>query len=337
MQCQEIEPLITFYACQELEGSERAAVEQHLEACAACRLLLEREQRLLAALAAAETTEPSPALLASCRNDLSDALDLIPAEQSSWRRWASAFRLPEWFALHPAWSGAFFLLLGIAVGNIVPGWFRQHVQSGLPSGGSDVVITSAPLPSLDSRSLPVAAGLPITGINWTPGESENPRIEVYLAPEQPRVVQGTLEANEVRRALEYVVTNNQRFDPGLRLDSVELLKSRIDDPEVRGALCRAARNDGNAGVRLKALEAVRGLAQIEEVRAILIDALLNDENRGVRVKSINALRALVEQQNPPADPRLMEVFRDRMQHDSSTYVRLQSAAAMRHLDPRGTY
>jgi len=336
MHCQEIEPLITFYACQELEGDERTAVEQHLESCEACRRLLEREQRLLAAIAAAEPAEPSPALLASCRNDLADALDSIPDEPSRWRRWASAVRLPAWFALHPAWSGVFFLFLGIAVGHIVPSWFRLHLQPGLPSGTSDLIITGSVPPSQNLRALPAAAGLPITGINWTPGESENPRIEVYLAPEQPVVVQGTLEANEVRRALEYVVTNHQRFDPGLRLDSVELLKRRSDDPEVRAALCQAARHDRNPGVRLKALEAVRGMAQAGEVRQILIEALRNDTNPGVRVEAINALRALVEQQNAPRDPELVGIFRDRFEHDPSAYVRLQSAAAMRRLEPRGT-
>lgn len=331
MHCKEIERLIALYACEELEGDARAAVEQHLEGCAACRLLLERERRLLAAVAAAEPEEPSPVLLGSCRNDLSDALDLIPAARPRWRRWASAVRLPRWFALHPAWGGAFFLLLGIAVGHIVPGWLRQHAQPGPASGGSDLTITGSPPGSPD------AGNLAITGINWMPGDSRSPRVELFLAPEQPVVVQGTLDAREVRRALTYVVTNNQRFDPGLRLDSVELLKGRANDPEVRAALCHAARKDQNPGVRLRAVEAVRALGQDEEVRQILIDAMLNDNNRGVRFEAINALRALVEQQNAPVDPRLIEILRDRMQRDPSTYVRVQSAAAMRHLSAGATY
>lgn len=331
MQCKELEGRIAFYAWDELEGDERAAVEKHLEGCAACRFLLERERRLLAAAAAVEPAEPSPALLAGCRNDLSDALDAIPAGESRWRRWMSAVRPPQWFALHPAWSSALLLLIGVAVGSIVPGWFRQQVQPRPTPGDTDLTITGSWPRSRDLRNLA------ITGINRMPSDSGSPRVELYLAPEQPVVVQGTLDASEVKRALTQVVTNNQRFDSGLRLDSVELLESRIDDPEVRTALCHAARNDRNPGVRLKALEAVRALGQEEEVRQILIDALLHDDNPGVRVEAINALRAFFDQHKASADPRLIELFRDRMQRDPSTYVRLQSAAAMRQLRSGATY
>ncbi len=46
-------------------------------------------------------------------------------------------------------------------------------------------------------------------------------------------------------------------DPGLRVDSVEVLKSRVEREDVRGALIRALEADTNEGVRLKALEALK--------------------------------------------------------------------------------
>jgi len=138
-----------------------------------------------------------------------------------------------------------------------------------------------------------------------------------------------------------VVQKGQRFDPGVRLDSVDLLRAQSSDAEVRRALCAAVRNDGNSGVRLKALEALRGFEQEETVRHTLLDALLHDSNPGIRVEAINslqaALRAMAETGAALADPRLLDALRDRMQRDPNNYVRLQSAAAIRQLGPPEVY
>jgi HEAT repeat protein len=89
-------------------------------------------------------------------------------------------------------------------------------------------------------------------------------------------------------------------------------------------------------VRLRALEALRGFEQDDNVRQTLLDALLEDSNPGVRVEAINALRGLAEK-GTLDDPRLVNVLRDRMQRDPNNYIRMQSAAAIRQLGPRGVY
>ena len=177
----------------------------------------------------------------------------------------------------------------------------------------------------------------IAGINWLPDGSGSPSVELHLTAEKPLVVQGSLDDSDVKRVLTYVVQNGQRFDSGVRLDSVEVLRTRSGDRDVRRALCMAAHRDSNPGVRLKALEALRGLEQDEQVRQALLDALLNDANPGVRVEAINALRALAEKGGPLDDQRLVNVLRDRMRKDPNNYIRMQSAAAIRQLGPRGVY
>lgn len=325
MQCKEIEPLIPFYACGELDEGERAAVAAHLEGCSACRATAEREVRLLEVMKA-EQAEPSPMLLANCRNDLTDALDEVAPRQTRWQRILALLQPPRWLALHPAWSGAMLLAIGVVLGTQVSQWWSQPmVPNGNDSSGSVVTGGLAP------------GRLNIQGIHYLSGsDSDVPIVELVGSEQRPVRMQGTVNDADMKRALAYVVQNNQ-IDSGLRLDSVELLRAANQDEDVRVALCYAARNDRNPGVRLKALEALRGLGKDPKVRQTLVDALLYDDNPGVRVEAITALRTVAEEGEGAGDPRLLEVFRDRMQRDPSTFVRMQSAAAMRQLGARATY
>lgn len=332
MNCQEIEPLLTLYACEELEGAERASVETHIESCAACRSALERERRLLAVVASARPPEPDAFLLASCRNDLNDALDVVAGQRSVWQRLVTALRPSTWFLLHPAWGAALCVVIGIALGNMVPRWLERTPEMPVSGQAGDIV---RPISHNDLQNVS------ITGINSLPSENSSaPMVTVSVRTKELQELSGTPEDAEIRGVLAYVVQNGQRFDSGLRLDSIELLKTQGGDAQVRQALCHAARHDNNPGVRLKAMEALRGMGGDETVRQIFVDALLRDENPGVRVEAINALRAFAESAGPgrAADyPRLIEVLQDRMQRDPNTYVRLQSAAAIRQLGPRATY
>ena len=68
-----------------------------------------------------------------------------------------------------------------------------------------------------------------------------------------------------------------------------------------------------------------------------VKVLLVDDNPGVRVEAINALRAIADRSEAQPDGELVNVLRDRMQHDSNSYIRMQSAAAMRKLGPRAQF
>ena len=162
-----------------------------------------------------------------------------------------------------------------------------------------------------------------------------------MSAERPLVMRGTLDDTDVKRVLMHVLENNERFGPGVRLDSMEVLRTRTRDEDVRRVLCNAARRDGNASVRLKALEALRGFGEDEQVRQALLDTLLNDRNPGVRVVAIGVLRAMAENSKVlpklRQDQRVVKVLEDLMRSDPNQFVRMQSAAAVREIGPRQTY
>jgi hypothetical protein len=330
--CPEFEERIVLYATGELEGVESEAVVAHLGECAGCAAALERERRLLGAVTESAPGEPDERLLASCRASLADALDQKD-ERGAFARWVWSVVPRNWFVLHPAWSAAALLLIGFTVGSLAPYWMNQAKQPSTTTTAPAAATNSAGLLNdADLRAADVAA------INWTAApDNAPPRVEVELNAQRPMVVQGTVNNNNVKQLLLYVLQHNERFEPDVRLDSVELLRPRCNDADVREALCKIVHADRNPAVRLKALEALKQVQSPDSVRQTLLDVLMIDVNPGVRIEAVNALREMAEKGAIASDPHTLDVLRDRMQKDPNNYIRLQSAAAIRGLGPREKY
>src|SRR5207245_1770329 len=74
-----------------------------------------------------------------------------------------------------------------------------------------------------------------------------------------------------------------------RLDSIDALRPKADDPQVREAMSEALRHDPNPAVRLRAIEALRGAGSAPDVQSAILEALSDDDNSGVRIQALNAL------------------------------------------------
>ncbi|MGB8542956.1 MAG: HEAT repeat domain-containing protein [Candidatus Acidiferrales bacterium] len=335
--CKGFEEKWTLFAAGELDASEVAEMKSHLVECERCNEILAQENALVALLSG-NRTEPDAALLAGCRASLEDALDR--EEEHGWVRRAVGALLPtSWISPAPAWSAALLLLIGFSVGMLGPRLLQHRaaantaqtgvntenasVEGGTPAG------SATRLSSIDMHTAQVA------GINVSPSaENEPPEVEVRLNAQQPFTVQGTVNNDDVKSVLMFILRNNQRFDADARLNAVELLRARNKDADIRSALCQTVHTDHNAAVRLKALEALDGAEPHDIVQQTLLDALVDDQNPGVRVEAINALRAMAAKGQVESDDHLVSVLRERMQKDPSTYIRLQSAAAIQDLGPR---
>jgi hypothetical protein len=338
--CGHFEPLLMLTAAgEELDAAEQAEVAEHLVHCPNCTAALEQEKELLILLAA-NRNEPDAALLASCRASLEDALDR--QEERGWLRRLSGGFVPLcWLSARPAWSAALLVMIGFSVGILGPRLITRPAApaptSATNSNTADVTpqlvnsndTAHSAFGTLDLHTAQVA------GINVFPaGDNESPQVELQLKAQQPVTLQGTVDNGDVKQVLLYVLRNNERFDPDVRLNAVELLRTRTNDPEVRSVLCHAVHTDRNAAVRLKALEALNGAEPQDIIRQTLLDALVDDQNPGVRIEAINSLREMAAKGQVESDDHMFAVLRERMDKDPSTYIRLQSAAAIRDLGPR---
>jgi HEAT repeats/Putative zinc-finger len=339
--CDAWHPLVSlFVAGDELTAAQQEEVAHHLAQCAECSAEVAQERELLSMLAA-HRVEPDAAMLASCRASFEDTLDR--EEEGGWLRRKLGVLLPaNWLSPEPVWSAALLVMIGFSVGLFGPRFLQRPKSISSPaynapnaavdsSTGDTADLTpaaSSEVSSLDLHNADVAS------INVFPTDAgAPPQVELHMRARQPITVQGTVDDDSVKRVLLYVLRNNDRFDPDVRLNAVDLLRARNQDPEVRSALCRSVQTDGNAAVRLKALEALDGAEPQDIIRDTLLGALIDDTNPGVRVEAINSLREMAEKGQIVSDNHMLSVLRDRMHHDPNTYIRLQSAAAIRDLDP----
>ena len=361
--CEDIAPLLVFYACDEVDAREREQIDAHLLACAACKSQLSEESNLQtafsSAMQAADSIDPTGGLLAQCRSELSEKLDDLEAPQVQ-EHWMPFGWVRRWMAMRPAWSAAGLIVFGMAIGTQVMPWMALRSGGDDGSAAQAVNVMAAPRLTDDELSKMAVAGITFSpAMDATPGAPGT--LQLQVRTEQPLVVVGSVDNEDVRRVLTYVVANGERFDPGTRLDCLDALKVRSNDEQVRKALVKAARSDKNAAVRLKALDALRDATQEDAVRDTLLEALRHDENAGVRVEAVNLLvlslsgdgdgtaagagapggadagaisQAVASSSDDESVGRVVRALEDLQRRDPNRYVRLRSAAALRQIGSR---
>jgi len=358
--CADVAPLLVFYACDEVEPHEREQIDAHLAACEACRSLLGEESELQTAFSSvsqpADAMDPTGALLAQCRSELLERLEDLEMPKVR-EHWMPFGWVQRWMALRPALSAAGLIVFGIAIGTQLVPWLA--VRGGGDDRSSAQAMNVMATPRLTDEQLSKMA---VAGITFAPAPDAAPgTLQVQVRTEQPLMVVGSVDDEDVRRVLTFVVANGERFDPGTRLDCLDAVKARTDDEHVRKALVKAARTDKNDAVRLKALDALRDYTHEASVRDTLLDALHHDANPGVRVEAVNLLVNSLGGNNesmsaedglpvvatPPSSTepaaingdgedvgRVVRALEDLQRRDPNRYVRLRSAAALRQIGSR---
>jgi hypothetical protein len=364
--CSKIAPILVFYACEEVSENERKLIDEHLAVCGSCAEQLAGERALWEAMDAANPPageiNSADALLSQCRSQLAETLDdlsVTPVRE----HWQPFGWVRRWMALRPAWSGAMLVFFGVLLGAEVMPW----LQSGLPSNNNGRAVNVLASQKLTDDQLSKMA---VAGINLAPWPNAAPgTVQLQLRAEQPMVLSGSVDDSNMRRVLTYVVENGERFDAGVRLDCLDVLKAQARDAKVRKALLLAARRDQNPAVRMKALEALKDSAADDAVREAMLDALAHDANPGVRVEVVNMLVHSLEHEsqgsNMASYPKLagapedlddqsddmqvsestamtsnasvekvIRTLEELQKRDPSRYVRLRSAAALRQIGPR---
>jgi len=360
--CETVGELLMFYACGEVSEQERQEIEEHLARCQECRKQLAEEHAFQKALQllpnAADELDRAGLLLSQCRSELAEKMDELTAPAPKQKARAFGW-FRGWMVVHPAWSAALLVLVGLLAGNQYARWSSARTDPGVP----EQVVSVRPSAKLTDDQLSKMA---VAGINFTPSPyAGSKNVRVRLNTEQPMELDGNLDDSNVRSVLTFVVKNGERFDSGMRLDCLDALKARAEDAEVRAALLTAARKDQNPAVRLKALEALRNSGIDGTVRQALLEALKHDANPGVRVEAVNLLvRSLEEAPKDTLAPspsemaamsggpvpvvqtsatssesegsieNVIQALENLQRNDPSRYVRLRSAAALREINTR---
>ncbi|HET8547904.1 MAG TPA: HEAT repeat domain-containing protein [Bryobacteraceae bacterium] len=299
MKCEEAVRDLPLLAYGELSFDEEESLEQHLGSCESCRREYERLQRIHEQVDRDEAQVP-PGLVAECRRNLRLNIAAVAEQRRQHGFWQRL--LPAVPFLKPA--GAVAL---VATGFFGARLVEQH----------DTRI----LPGMEPSSTAAAALSPASRVRFVEPGGDG-RVQIVVEETRQRVLSGFTKDEAIRRLL--VSAAREASDPGLRVESVDLLGSAAENAEIRRVLLFALQHDPNPGVRLKALEGLRGAGADPETRKTLARVLLTDDNPGVRTQAID----LLIQKN---EPEVVGVLQEALRRDSNNYVRLKCQKALHEM------
>jgi hypothetical protein len=300
MKCEEAKTILPLFLYGELSFEEEERLEAHIDECDACRGALAREKSLFKSLDAAEMV-PSQSLLEQSRAELRQRLaESVPVRTSFWAKFREGFTIHFHFA--PGLKQPVGALAMLAAGFFGAKMLPPSLLGSFRSAG-----LVEPATSRVRYVEPVGSG----------------KVQIVVDETRQRVLSGNLDDQSIQRLL--LTAAKDPSDAGLRVESVDLLKSRPQSAEVRKALLYAVRHDSNAGVRLKALDGLKEFADDPETRQTLTQVLLKDDNPGVRTQVIDLLI-----QHHPAS--MVGVLQELMGKEDNGYIRMRCQRALHDMN-----
>jgi HEAT repeats/Putative zinc-finger len=300
MTCQEARENFPLFLYSELSFDDEELLESHVDGCEACRSELVRERALHNALLAGEL-RPSSYMLARSRQELARRLAANPAQQSWWHKLRQGFTIH----VHPIPAG--MQPLG-ALALIAMGFFGARML---------------PQPSIGGNTQNASLTAPVTSRVRYVEPAQAGKVQVVIEETRERVLSGNVDDQNIQNLLLAAARDPQ--DAGLRVESVDLLKSSRECPEIRTALLYAVEHDSNPGVRLKALDGLKNSAGDAQVRQVLTRVLLSDGNAGVRTQAIDLL---IQQKGD----RIVGVLQELMRKEDNGYVRMRCQKALHEMN-----
>jgi len=295
MKCEEIVRAIPMYLYGEVSPEMEERVEDHVATCVACAREMRAQRSIQGVLNDREMSVPA-GLLQECRGDLARAIQRQPAHHAGW------FGIGEWFQelLH----GGVRLRVPLgAMALVALGYFAAKLPGPFATNANHAGLDSAPTFSSVRSIVPQDSG----------------RVRISLDEVQRREIVGQLNDENIQRLL--LEAMREENNPGLRVESVGVLKECPQSSSVRGTLLNTVANDPDPGVRIKALDALKPFVGESNVRQTLSQVLVSDKNPGVRIRAIDVLTSR-------PDDATVGMLQDVFQKEDNEYVRIRVQNAL---------
>ena len=300
MTCQEARESIPLFLYSELSFDDEEILESHIDRCEPCRRELERVRAVHQALYAMEV-QPSSDMLERSRRRLERQVAAGPVREGWWEKLWEGFTI----RVHPIRAG--MQPIG-AVALIAIGFFGARM---LPDSLQGIHTQNSGFTAPSNSRVRYVE----------PGQSG--KVQLVIEETRERVLSGSVDDQNIQSLL--LAAARDPEDAGLRVESVDLLKSSRECPEVRSALLYSLEHDSNPGVRLKALEGLKNSAADPQVRQVLTQVLLKDDNAGVRTQAIDLLIQHKED-------RIVGILQELMNKEDNGYVRMRCQKALHEMN-----
>ncbi|HEX3748440.1 MAG TPA: HEAT repeat domain-containing protein [Bryobacteraceae bacterium] len=303
MSCDSVCKLIPLYFYGEVTPEEEDQVDQHVHECTACAAELEQQRALAAAFDRRQAAVPH-ALLEECREDLMAAIAGGAPRQV--RRTKGPWTLfLEAMSDTLAGLGRMRQPIG-AVLLLAVGFLTAHFTG---AGG-------AIIPGLSTNNAAMINGNNIPVVRDVKAEGDG---TVKIQFDRREEVTGRLEDRNIQ---DLILAGSREEDPAVRVESVGLLKSHVDSPQVLDSLINALTGDPNDGVRLKALDALKPMAGDPRVTKALSQVLLADTNPAVRMQAIDLMVTR-------RDDSVVGLLQNLMQREDNSGVRSKASKILK--------
>jgi hypothetical protein len=304
MNCSEATRQIPLYCYAEVSSEIEEQVEAHVAECTACRAELARHRSFLDVLNERDDIS-DPAMQAGCRASLRAALQHEAAAPRANR--------------------------GAGLMEALRGFARLHIPFKVPVGAMALVA----LGFFGARVTPerfggVQAGMAEPTFSSVRSvEDQSGQVHIAVDEVRRRMVSGSLQDPQIQALL--VSALREESNPGVRVESIGMLRNSADSEDVRNALLYALTHDPSAGVRLKAIQGLKSCGGSDAVRRTLANVLLKDDDASVRVQAIDLLTA-------HHDDSLVGVLQNVVQKEENNYVRARCSRLLEEMKASvGTY
>ncbi len=313
MTCHEVQLNLSLYLYGELDFAREERLEEHVNQCAFCQRALAREKSLHTALNSQQLDAPLD-LLAECRQGLRNAI----ASETAQRKALPLFRFhwPGFLNISlNRWSaqvalGSFLVFVGFGCAHLIDRYGMPGVRSDRGLNFSGLLGPSAHIRDVEQN-----------------GSGE---VRIIIDQVNEHQVVGRIDDENIRQLL--LAAAKAPGDPGIRADSVDLLKDQSGS-DVRDALLYSVQHDTNAAVRIKALEGLRRFAADGPTRDALKFVLQNDQSPEVRSEAIDILASADQtiELSPDLVNTLQYVVRSG-QSDDDDYTRARAMQLLQRLN-----
>ncbi len=305
MTCESVRKQLSLYLYGELSFDGEEAVAQHLDGCAGCAEALDRERRMQRAVDMGELVPPVE-LLDRCRLELPRALRQTAMTKQGWLDRIRLLAFPRGlFAAR--WLRPVGAVALVAIGFFAARFITTDAGANLAA------------PFFGGSASPPAT----THVRLVEPSGKSGGVRIVVDETRQRVLSGSVEDDRIRGLLLTALRNPS--DPGVRAESVEVLKNRQHCEDTKQALLYTLENDPNDGVRLKALEGLRPYATDPDSRRVLSRALLHDDNPGVRTMAVELLI-----QSDDVD--VVETLQELLRREDNNYLRLRCQKALQNMN-----
>jgi len=304
MSCESRLDDIALYVYGELTPEDEEKLEAHADGCADCTREITRVREVGRALDR-RSLDATASLLAECRQEIMIAVHSQPAAGGLWQGLRGVFS--SW--LEPA---AGLRRLAAAGALVAIGFAASRLSATKP-------VNQPPGPA-DVAENPAQAGFAVSGIHTVTNPSGEDRI--VLDGTRSGQVSGSANDEQILKYLASAATD--ATNPGVRVESMEILMRHAGSAEVRRTLVQALLRDPNPGVRLMALQGLKPVASEADVHRAFARTLIADDNPGVRIL---VMEILTERK----DHDMVGLLQDLVQKEDNSYVKSQGLKALREM------